>query len=597
MTISGYMEQVALHYWGEPKSRRGHLLRWGNKGSKEVNLKKGTFYDFEEDLGGGVVDLVRLNEGAQLASLPQLLERKFGISRNMERDLRPREFLSKVFHYYDEHGELCYQVLRYEPRRFIQRRPEGDEWVYKMDGVQPLPYRLPELLANPDAVVFIAEGEKCVEALRAHGFVATSNHGGARKWRDPLNKWFRGRKVVLLPDNDQPGIDHMRLVAGSLADIADEMRWVDLPGLLPKGDIADWLLEHDVAELRDLVRSAKPYHPEGELEIVDEPDDDDDTFPIYDLDHLRRMPPVEWVVEGLLTRHGFSVLYGEPGAGKSFVALDIALSIVHGIAWQDHPVQRGAVLYIAGEGVGGLGKRIKGWEAAHGLSGRGAPFFVVPVAVKFREQEDIERLLKTIEKLDARFSMVVVDTVARALLGGDENSATDMGLFIDACDAVKRHTNCALMAIHHSGKDVARGLRGSTALLGGVDASIRVKQDSGVVSLRTEKQKDAESIADIHLEMVSVALIGDSTIVLDQSMDQLGGAERLTVAQALALQALENLIIDLNEKEVRVQQWHDAHKAKAPDSQAGARRDARDALQKKGYVVIDKGRVWLGDRA
>jgi hypothetical protein len=589
------MEQVALHYWGEPKSRRGHLLRWGNKGSKEVNLKKGTFYDFEEDLGGGVVDLVRLNEGAQLASLPQLLERKFGISRNMERDLRPREFLSKVFHYYDENGELCYQVLRYEPRRFIQRRPEGDEWVYKMDGVQPLPYRLPELLANPDAVVFIAEGEKCVEALRAHGFVATCNHGGAKKWRDPLNKWFRGRKVVLLPDNDQPGIDHMRLVAGSLADIADEMRWVDLPGLPPKGDIADWLLEHDVAELRELVRNAKPYQPEGELEIVDEPDDDDDTFPIYDLDHLRRMPPVEWVVEGLLTRHGFSVLYGEPGAGKSFVALDIALSIVHGIAWQDHPVQRGAVLYIAGEGVGGLGKRIKGWEAAHGLSGRGAPFFVIPVAVKFREQEDIERLLKTIEKLDARFSMVVVDTVARALLGGDENSATDMGLFIDACDAVKRHTNCALMAIHHSGKDVARGLRGSTALLGGVDASIRVKQDNGVVSLRTEKQKDAESIADIHLEMVSVALIGDSTIVLGQADG--AGAERLTVAQALALQALENLIIDLNEKKVRVQQWHDAHKAKAPDSQAGARRDARDALQKKGYVVIDKGRVWLGDRA
>jgi hypothetical protein len=589
------MEQVALHYWGEPKFRRGHLLRWGNKGSKEVNLKKGTFYDFEDDVGGGVIDLVRLNEGAQLAGMPQLLERKFGISRNMERDLRPKEFLSKVFHYYDEHGELCYQVLRYEPRRFLQRRPEGDEWVYKMDGVQPLPYRLPELLANPDAVVFIAEGEKCVEALRAHGFVATCNHGGAKKWRDPLNKWFRGRKAVLLPDNDQPGVDHMRLVAGSLADIADEMRWVDLPGLPPKGDIADWLLEHDVSELRDLVRNAKPYQPEGELEIVDDPEDMDDTFPIYDLDHLRRMPPVDWVVEGLLTRHGFSVLYGEPGAGKSFVALDIALSIVHGIAWQDFPVQRGAVLYIAGEGVGGLGKRIKGWEAAHGLSGRGAPFFVVPVAVRFREQEDIEKLLKTIEKLGARFSMVVVDTVARALLGGDENSATDMGLFIDACDAVKRHTNCALMAIHHSGKDVARGLRGSTALLGGVDASIRVKQDSGVVSIRTEKQKDAEAVADIHLEMVSVALIGDSTIVLDRASE--AGAERLTAAQALALQALGNLIVDLNQKKVRVQQWHDAHKAKAPDSQAGARRDARDALQKKGYVVIDKGQVWLGDRA
>jgi hypothetical protein len=104
-----------------------------------------------------------------LGGIGKVLQNKFGIAGPQVVQLKPREFLSKVFDYFDEHGELRYQVLRYEPTRYIQRRPDGDDWVYNMEGVEPLPYRLPDMLAKPDATVFVVEGEKCADALAKMG--------------------------------------------------------------------------------------------------------------------------------------------------------------------------------------------------------------------------------------------------------------------------------------------------------------------------------------------------------------------------------------------------------------------------------------------
>ena len=163
--ISAYMDTIARHYWGEPTSVRGTELRWGTHGSKSVDLKKGTFYDHEAGEGGGVVDLVKMHEGAQLASLPDILERKFGIPRQTQKTLAPARWLAKRYDYFDADGVLAYQVERYEPKTFRQRRPEGDKWVYNMDGVEAVPYRLPDIIMNPDKVIVIVEGEKCVEAL------------------------------------------------------------------------------------------------------------------------------------------------------------------------------------------------------------------------------------------------------------------------------------------------------------------------------------------------------------------------------------------------------------------------------------------------
>lgn len=156
------------------------------------------------------------------------------------------QVLETTYDYNDEQGALVFQVLRYKKgasKTFRQRHPDGaGGWIWKMDGVRVVPYRLPEILAaDPAATVFIVEGEKDVDNLLALGLVATSNHGGAGKWKNDHARHLVGRRVVILPDNDTPGRKHADVVAASLQGVALETRILELPALPEKGDVSDWL--------------------------------------------------------------------------------------------------------------------------------------------------------------------------------------------------------------------------------------------------------------------------------------------------------------------------------------------------------------------
>jgi hypothetical protein len=125
-------------------------------------------------------------------------------------------------------------------------------------------YRLPSLRAAPDAVVYLTEGEKCADALRAWGLVATTNAGGARKFRTRHAKALAGRHVVILPDNDKAGRDHAEQVRQALALVGAEVRTIELPGLPDKGDVVDWVAAGGTAEaLAQLVARSKPSAPDG----------------------------------------------------------------------------------------------------------------------------------------------------------------------------------------------------------------------------------------------------------------------------------------------------------------------------------------------
>lgn len=151
-----------------------------------------------------------------------------------------------TYDYVDEQGALLYQVCRKEPKAFPQRRPDPDRagaWLWGLDKVRRVLYRLPELRAGLAAgrLVLMPEGEKDVDALIALGLIATTNPGGAGKWRPEFTATFAGARVVLLPDHDEPGRDHAELVARALQGVAREVRVVHLPGLPDKGDVSDWL--------------------------------------------------------------------------------------------------------------------------------------------------------------------------------------------------------------------------------------------------------------------------------------------------------------------------------------------------------------------
>ena len=608
--ISAHIEQIARHYWGEPNmklSQKGRTLRFGNRGSREISLAKGTWFDFERNCGGGVIQMVREHEGATIASnIPEILERKFGIQRQAQQSLQPARFMSAVYDYIDDQGEVRYQVRRFEPKTFRQCRPDGKGgWLFNMDGVEALPYNLHHMITNPDAPVFIVEGEKAAQRLSKLKLVATTSHGGAKKWQPVLNKYFAGRNVVVLADNDDAGREHADIVIGNLFGVAGRIKRVELDGLPAKGDIVDWLdsgkgIDDLMAAVKAAVVVAEAPAVEAEAVEVVNDNSDGDYFDFVDEDYLMNMPPIEWAVgqgdDGLITAHGLSMIYGPPGSGKSFISLDMALCQAHGIDWQGIETKQGDVLYIAGEGVGGLGKRVKAWKSTHGL-GTSGHFHMLPLAVNMRDQAEVEKLIRSIDRLGRKWTAVYIDTLARAMLGADENSSTETGLVISAADAIRNHVQCAVVFVHHSGKAVERGSRGSSAILGAVDTSVVVSKDESYITMRVEKQKDAEPMSDITLEMTPIASISGSSVVLTRlDGDEAARIKRskpLNADQKIALEALRNVIIDTGRDRVPSREWADAHGGKLPDKDPKRRGDDRTALIKKGLVGADKWTVWL----
>jgi predicted P-loop ATPase len=156
-------------------------------------------------------------------------------------------------------GTPYLRVRRTADKRFWQQKWDGKEWVNGAPKGPKIPYRLPELLAAEHDDVFIAEGEKDVENLVKRGFVATTNAGGAKKWSSDLNSHFAGKNVYILPDNDDVGFDHARIVSTQLLPLAQSIHIVNLPDLPPKGDVSDWFKAGGTADqLADLARQTKP---------------------------------------------------------------------------------------------------------------------------------------------------------------------------------------------------------------------------------------------------------------------------------------------------------------------------------------------------
>jgi len=149
----------------------------------------------------------------------------------------------KTYNYVDESGKLVFQVVRYEPKDFRQRRPDGQGgWIWNLEGVRRVLYRLQELLqANPADWVFVVEGEKDVDRLHDEGLIATTCPMGAGKWEDSYSEFLNDRsKVAVVPDNDEPGRRHAQQVAESLSRVGIKANILELPGLPDKGDVSDW---------------------------------------------------------------------------------------------------------------------------------------------------------------------------------------------------------------------------------------------------------------------------------------------------------------------------------------------------------------------
>lgn len=220
--------------------------------------------------------------------------------------------------------------------------------------------------------------------------------------------------------------------------------------------------------------------------------------------------PTQWLVRDLMELDSLALLFGDPGCGKSFWAIAIALAIATGTTFYGHKVLQGPVIYIAGEGHNGLKKRILAWSHANGVNHEDAPLFVSTMPAALTDATIVQQVQTSIESVSADHAppvLIVIDTLARNFGPGDENSTQDMGLFIQAADTLRAISQATVLLVHHSGHGDKSRARGAMALKGALDAEYRLdKDDMGIVRLEATKMKDAKHPEPAAYKILSIIL-------------------------------------------------------------------------------------------
>lgn len=223
--------------------------------------------------------------------------------------------------------------------------------------------------------------------------------------------------------------------------------------------------------------------------------------------------PPEQVVKGLLLAGSLFVVYGESNSGKTFFVLDLGLAIAAGTRWRGRNTKRGLVIYVAGEGAASVRARVAAYRIAHPEVPAGLPFAIVPQAVDFLDAQSVGALLSTIAAAQSecgeQAALIIVDTFARALPGADENSAQDVGQAVAWADVIRTETGAAVGFVHHSGKDPAKGARGSSALRAATDTEILIEGLAGQRTATVSKQRDLEAGDPMPFELVPVEIGAD----------------------------------------------------------------------------------------
>jgi KaiC/GvpD/RAD55 family RecA-like ATPase len=247
----------------------------------------------------------------------------------------------------------------------------------------------------------------------------------------------------------------------------------------------------DQDEVNTIARSVGRYPPaENESKTL---------LPLIWAREAGPMLDAPYIVKGVIGPGELIVIYGPPKSGKTFFATDLGLRVAMTQSWFGHRVKSGLVIYIASEMGRRAERRVRAWLDHHlgEVADRDLPFAIVPRVVNLLDEVQVKRLVATLESLIAtrgKPALLVVDTLARSMAGGDENAAQDMGLAIAVADRLRDQFDTATVLVHHAGKDVSKGSRGSSALLGAADAYILVESDQAGGHIATvEWSRDSEA--------------------------------------------------------------------------------------------------------
>ena len=329
--------------------------------------------------------------------------------------------------------------------------------------------------------------------------------------------------------------------------------------------------------------------------------------------HIADIKPclnANYLIRGWLGAGGLSAVYGPSNSGKTFVSVDMAMHVASGQSWRGNRVKHGPVVYIAAEGGGGIRNRIAAISAVKPTLTRNADFHLLPTHLDLHQTADAYALCEVMPAENP--ALVVVDTLARSMGAGDENSARDVAQLIHSLDAIRSRTGAHVLVVHHSGKNVDAGARGSSALRAAVDTEIAVTE--GQISCA--KQRDMENSGRLFFDLEGVELGFDSdgepvtsAIVVPADAPAMK-AKPLTGRDEVAAQALDEAIrlsgstrsgenFPHNRKIVELSAWRERCRVNGltdPEASADTQRKAftraKERLLDRDYVRVWDQFVW-----
>ncbi len=380
-----------------------------------------------------------------------------------------------TYDYCDIDGKLIHQTVRSNGKGFKQRRPDGNGgWIWKVKDINQILYNLKAVSEAPE--IFVVEGEKDADNLIKLGLIATTCAGGAKSWKPEYCESLKGKAVVLIPDNDKPGREHMAKIAVLLDGIATSIKMVELPGLLKKEDVSDFINkykdEDEAAErFAMLIENAGPYKTKSP------PKFEDGILTVKEFKELD-LPKRKNFLSPWLKENSISLVSGWRGVGKTFFALGVLDAITNGMAFGQWSCETPTnSLYVDGEMTSeDLDERIRIFNLD---SGREKQLHVYSVSYASRIglpgasliSETWRNNIKTF-MLENNIRFWVVDNIGSLAGGLDENVKKDWDV-INQFLLELRFAGIATLLLHHTGKSGEQ--RGTSAREDNIDISITLK--------------------------------------------------------------------------------------------------------------------------
>lgn len=465
-------QPLALELLGEPSKKSSNEWRWGRKGSLVLNLESASWYDHEADQGGGLIDLIKrqgLNPDEILQKYHNKPVQTFKKSYT-DQDMYNLKHDSEIYVRYS--ASFC--VMRFNDQHSIKQKyapftKEGDLWYMRRPKEQ-LPIYLEE--RKKDSYVVISEGEKAmIGSKEIYDGDVCCHHGGVGNWDNCDWSILKQRRIIIWPDNDEPGKKFAKELAEHLTPFVESVTIVKPPSTFnDKDDLYD-------AHKNNYFSSSEHFLNYCLSNLIKKPT----SFELVPVSQIiRDIKKPDWLIEDIAEKDSVIAIFGAPKAGKSFITVDIASHIAKGLDWHGFKTEQSSVVYLAGEGQRGIARRINAWSQLNNENLDTAPLLVSNRGARLLDDKDHDMLKQTIESTEDHYGkvgLIIIDTLARNFGAGNENSTEDMNSFIEKIDDLKNHFGACIMLVHHTGHNANTRARGSSVLPAAVDWEYKVTRE------------------------------------------------------------------------------------------------------------------------